>query len=171
MLSRASKLEIAAAALFASVLPASGPAVSSVAGPRPGQSVPADLPTHDLMASGLAALRTGDHAHARASFRLLANRDNPAAQTLLGTMTSNGQGGPKDDAVAAAWFLRAARHGYAPAQMALADAFSRGRGVPRNTARARQLAKAAALQGQPGAAQLAARLGPDRYALLAGGRP
>ena len=103
--------------------------------------------------------------------RIAAQRDNPAAETLLGTMTAKGQGAAKDDAIAAAWFLRAARRGYAPAQLALADAFARGRGVPQDTSRARTLAKAAASQGVPGAAQLASRLGPERYAMLTGGRP
>ena len=50
--------------------------------------------------------------------------------------------------------------------MALADSFARGRGVPKDLARARTLAQAAAVQGQPGAAQLAARVTPERYALL-----
>jgi TPR repeat protein len=148
---------------------------SSTANPPGATSAPAEplatLPTADLLTRGLAQFRAGNHAQAQAHFRLLAQRDNPAAETLLGTMAANGQGTPRNDAVAAAWFLRAARHGYAPAQLALADAFAHGRGVPRNTQRAQALAKAAARQGQPGAAQLAARLGPDRLALLAGGRP
>jgi uncharacterized protein len=131
------------------------------------------MPTDQLMARGLSAFKKGDHAAARRDFRLLAQRDVPAAETLLGTMSANGQGTPANDAVAAAWFLRAARRGYGPAQLALADAFAEGRGVPRNPARAGELALAAAGQGQPGAAQLAARLGPTRYAQAAitGGRP
>jgi TPR repeat protein len=122
------------------------------------------------MARGLSAFRKGDYAAARRDFRQLAQRDIPAAETLLGTMTANGQGGPRDEAVAAAWFLRAARRGYGPAQLALADAFAEGRGVPRDLVRANELAKAAAGQGQPGAAQLAARLGPQRFAQLSPAR-
>jgi TPR repeat protein len=118
------------------------------------------------MQDGLVAFHRGEHKAARSHFRTLANRGNPAAETLLGTMSANGQGGPKDDAVAAAWFLRAARRGYAPAQMALADSFARGRGVPKDLNRAKGLARAAAVQGQPGAAQLVARVTPERYALL-----
>ena len=75
----------------------------------------AEMPTSALMQTALAAFRRGDHAEARRSFRLLAQRDIAAAETLLGTMAANGQGGPKDDAIAAAWFLRAASRGYAPA--------------------------------------------------------
>ncbi|WP_199555480.1 tetratricopeptide repeat protein [Sandaracinobacteroides hominis] len=126
----------------------------------------AEMPTSALMQTALAAFRRGDHAEARRSFRLLAQRDIAAAETLLGTMAANGQGGPKDDAIAAAWFLRASNRGYAPAQLALADAFAKGKGVPQDKGRARALAKAAAVQGQPGAAQLASRLGPERYAMI-----
>lgn len=129
------------------------------------------LPSNLLMARGLSAFNARDYETARAHFRLLAHRENPAAETLLGTMTAKGQGGARNEAVAAAWFLRAARRGYAPAQLALADAFANGKGVPQDLDRARSLARAAASQGQPGAAQLAARLGPERYAMLAGGRP
>lgn len=124
-----------------------------------------------LLAEAITAFRKGDYAVARAQLRLLAHRENPTAETLLGTMSANGQGGPRDPAVAAAWFLRAARRGYAPAQLALADAFARGSGVAADPVQARALALAAAQQGQPGASQLAARLGPERYAQLAGGRP
>ncbi len=120
----------------------------------------------ELMRSGIAAFQRSDHKAARRYFRTLANRGDPAAETLLGTMAANGQGGPKDEAVAAAWFLRAARRGYAPAQLALANSFARGSGVPRDLGRARSLAQAAAVQGQSGAAQLAARVTPERYANL-----
>ena len=131
-------------------------------------------PTDQLMDSGLAAFHRGEHAEAQRIFRLLAGRGVPSAETLLGAMAASGHGGPRDDAVAAAWFIRAARRGYAPAQLALADFFSRGRGVKQDHARARQLARAAAIQGQPGAMQmvvrhsrqkvrLSAREGPDRF--------
>lgn len=120
----------------------------------------------DLMRDGVAAFERQDHKSAQAYFRELAARGDPSAETLLGTMAANGQGVARNDAVAAAWFLRAARRGYAPAQLALADSFARGRGVPRNLGRARVLAQAAAVQGHPGAAQLAARVTPERYALI-----
>jgi TPR repeat protein len=146
-------------------------ALLTAAAPLPGSKVrlaptPAP-PTAELLTTGLQAYNSGDHVTARAIFRQLAQRDVAAAETLLGTMTANGQGGPRDDAVAAAWFLRAARRGYAPAQLALADAFARGRGVKQDNARAQALARAAAIQGQPGAAQLAARFAPPQLALVA----
>lgn len=132
---------------------------------------PAPAPTtSQLLSTGLDAYNSGDHVAARTVFRQLAQRDVAAAETLLGTMAANGQGGPRDDAVAAAWFIRAARRGYAPAQLALADAFARGRGVKQDKSRAQALAKAAAVQGQPGAAQLAARFMPPQLALVAAPR-
>lgn len=152
---------VLAAGVLAVALPVFG------AGPKSATAVSATTPTDDeILQQGLTAFRSGQHQAARAHFRTLAVRGDPAAETLLGTMTANGQGGPKDEAVAAAWFLRAARRGYAPAQLALANSFARGRGVPKDLVRAKTLAQAAAVQGQPGAAQLAARVTPERYALL-----
>lgn len=166
------------AAIFAVIL--LGAPFPARTAPPPAPAVPPApagpaLSTDAILARGLAAFNRGDHAAARRDFRILAQRDVPAAETLLGTMAANGQGGPRDDAVAAAWFLRAARRGYGPAQLALANAFAQGRGVRRNMARAAELARAAAGQGQPGAAEFAARLAPERTAQLGrpitGGRP
>lgn len=151
-----------------------------IAGARPALAVQAQpqavpLSNDSLLARGVGSFRQGDYAGAARDFRILARRDVAAAETLLGTMAANGQGGPRNDAVAAAWFLRAARRGYGPAQLALANAFAEGRGVRRNLPRAAELARAAAGQGQPGAAEFAERLTPQRYARLnrpiTGGRP
>ena len=110
-----------------------------------------------LMNAGLLAFERGDHAEARRLFRKLAQRQIPAAETLLGTMAANGQGGPQNDAIAAAWFMRAARRGYAPAQLALADSFARGRGVKQSRQRALELAQQAAAQRQAERVQLVSR--------------
>jgi hypothetical protein len=126
-----------------------------------------------LLAAALAAHGRGDHAAALPPLRRLAARDMPQAETLLGTMTARGQGVRADPATAAGWFLRAARRGYAPAQLALAHAFETGIGVKPDPVRARALAEAAAGAGQPGAAILVARLdaalgqGQQRMALAA----
>jgi TPR repeat protein len=150
-------------------------AIPTAATSAPGALPAAQLSNDTLLARGITAFHKGDYAAASRDFRLLARREVPAAETLLGTMAANGQGSPPNDAVAAAWFLRAARRGYGPAQLALANAFAEGRGVARNLPRAQQLARAAAGQGQPGAAEFAARLTPQRYAQLTrpitGGRP
>lgn len=127
---------------------------------------PEAAPTEQLFARGLAAFEQRDYATAQRHFRTLAARGEPAAETLLGTMAARGQGVARNDAVAAAWFLRASRRGYAPAQLALADSFARGRGVPRDLDRARTLARAAAVQGLPQAEQYARRVTPERYAAL-----
>jgi TPR repeat protein len=159
-------LRLLAAALLA------GPAGAALAEIPARASVPArSVETEALLSAGVAAFRKGDHVAARRLFRELAQRQVPAAETLLGTMAANGQGGPKDEAVAAAWFLRAANRGFAPAQLALADAFGRGRGVPKDKARAVALARAAAVQGQPGAAQLIARHSAPQLAMVEPYRP
>lgn len=123
-------------------------------------------PTDDLLRHGADAYRRGDYRVAAASFRQLAARDVASAETLLGVMSARGLGAPRNDAVAAAWFLRASRRGYAPAQLALAQAFARGRGVKIDRERALALARAAAAQNQPGAAQFVLREGPEQTAML-----
>lgn len=145
-------------------------AAAPVPAKRPLFAAPSAPTTAELLSRGLDAYNRGDYGTARTHFRQLAERDVASAETLLGTMAANGQGGPRDEAVAAAWFLRAARRGYAPAQLALADAFARGRGVKQDKSRAEALARAAAVQGQPGAAQLAARFAPPQLALVAAPR-
>ncbi len=132
--------------LIAGSLLAAAPALAT-----PPSAARLRAPVELLMADAMDAYRNGRHAEARRLFRLLAQRQQPAAETLLGVMAANGLGGPVDEATAAAWFLRAARRGYLPAQLALADAFARGRGVRPDAGRARALAEAAAVQGQPGA--------------------
>lgn len=146
-------------AALACVLALSVPAAAAA----PQKIVPSPVETE--LASGLSAFQRGDYPAAHATFRALAAQNVPAAETLLGTMAVKGQGGPKDDAVGAAWFMRAARRGYAPAQLALADSFAKGRGVPKNPERAMALAKAAAAQQHPGAAQWVTRNAPSQLAL------
>jgi|FEC22Drversion2_1045045.scaffolds.fasta_scaffold00122_47 TPR repeat protein len=128
--------------------------------PAVAQAVALRMPTDRLMADAIAAYSAGRHAEARRLLRLLAQRQQPAAETLLGVMAARGLGGPVDEAAAAGWFLRAARRGYVPAQLALADAFQRGRGVRPDPGRAQVLARAAAVQGQPGAAAVLSRGSP-----------
>jgi hypothetical protein len=91
----------------------------------------------------VAALwETGDWAAAAPVLRRLSREGEPAAETLLGVMAARGLGQQRNPAVAAAWYQKAARRGYRPAQLALADAFRRGVGVPKDEARA------AALEGK-----------------------
>lgn len=118
----------------------------------------ADDDTQHILQRGITAFERGDYETARKEFRVLAARDIGSAETLLGTMAANGQGGPREPAVAAAWYLRASRRGHPAAQLALARAFAIGEGVPHSHQRALALAQAAAAQGQPGAAELVSRL-------------
>lgn len=100
-----------------------------------------------LMTRAMTAFHSGDYRAARRLFRMLAVRAEPAAETMLGTMAARGQGMAANDAVAAAWLLRAARRGYAPAELALAHSFAEGKGVRPDPARALELAEFAAIQG------------------------
>lgn len=100
------------------------------------------------LAAAVAAWEARDWPAARARLRPLALRGDPAAETLLGIMAARGLGVPADPAVAAAWYLRAARSGHVPARLALADAYRRGDGLPRDPARAARIEQAIARKGR-----------------------
>lgn len=122
----------------------------------------AEVPTEKLLREGVAAFERGDYQLARKHMRALAAREVAAAEVLLGTMAANGQGGPREPAIAAAWYLGAARRGHPAAQLALSHAFATGTGVPQNRERALALARAAAARQQNGAEELVAILtAPD----------
>jgi TPR repeat protein len=88
-----------------------------------------------------ALWEAGNWAAARPLLRRLALEGDPAAETLLGVMAARGLGEPRNPAVAAAWYWRAARRGYGPARLALGDAFRRGEGVPADPARATSVSR------------------------------
>lgn len=159
------KMIVPALLLLAPVPALAGATAETVA--SDGSSTPPafDQSTDALLRHGTNAYRNGDYRAAWESFRRLAARDVASAETMLGVMYARGLGAPRNDAVAAAWFLRAASRGYAPAQLALAHAFANGRGVKVDKDRAVALARAAAAQNQPGAAQLALREGPEQTAM------
>jgi uncharacterized protein len=121
-------------------------------------AVAQEPPPPPSLAAGVAAYAAGDARRAGVALRTASAQGSPVADTLLGVMAARGAGAPADLATAAGWFTRAARRRYAPAQLALADAYARGRGVPRDPVMAERLARAAAAQGQPGAAALLASL-------------
>ncbi|WP_448582531.1 hypothetical protein [Thermaurantiacus sp.] len=97
------------------------------------------LATPPPMAAVVAAWEAQDWPQVRAHLRPMALRGDPAAETLLGVMAARGLGAPADPAVAVAWYLRAARSGYVPARLALADAYRRGEGVARDPAQAARI--------------------------------
>lgn len=113
-----------------------------------------EVPMEHLLELGVSTYNAGDYAAARRHFRVLAAREVAAAETMLGIMAAKGQGGPREPAIAAAWYLRAARRGHPAAQLALAHAFATGQGVRRDYERALALASAAHAAEQPGAAEL-----------------
>ena len=63
------------------------------------------------------------------SLRIVAERGIPGPQVMLGMKYLLGQDVPEDRAEAARWFLRAAEHGFAPAQSLIAGMYRDGDGV------------------------------------------
>lgn len=107
----------------------------------------------------VAALDTGFAAHAaqdwplaERSFRRLADQGSAVGETMLGTMYARGQGVPADLATAAAYWLRAASRGYAPAQLAFAKARASGAGVKADASDAWRWARIAETHGEPAVA-------------------
>src|SRR5690242_16351525 len=96
---------------------------------------------------GEAAYDRGDYASALKIWQPLAERADPRAENWLGVLYHNGYGVMQDDGIAAAWYRRAADHGYAVAQFNLAAEYVVGRGVPRDDAQAAHWFGAAAGRG------------------------
>jgi TPR repeat protein len=65
----------------------------------------------------------------------LAAQGNAYAETYLGLMDANGQGGPQDYGRAIGWYRKAADQGYAPAQFNLGVMFATGQGGPQDYGR------------------------------------
>lgn len=74
-----------------------------------------------------------------------------AAQTSLGDQYYGGRGMPRDQAAAAAWYLKAAEQGYTKAQVNLAVMYKFGEGVARDYAKSAAWFRKAADQGDPAA--------------------
>src|SRR5262245_33448898 len=66
--------------------------------------------------SGWQAYESGFYATALHEWEPLANAGDAPSQFLLGTMYDEGKGVPRDAALAAQWYRRAADQGYALAQ-------------------------------------------------------
>lgn len=80
-------------------------------------------------------------------------RGDASAQFYLGWAYDNGEGVPKDDVQAVAWYRKAAAQGYADAQNALGVSYDHGEGVPRDVLRAYMWFNLAAAQGNEQAAR------------------
>ena len=97
--------------------------------------------------NGIRAFHSGDYTAALKIFNQLAKDGNVIAQTFLGWMYHHGQGVPKDDVKAAAWFRKAAERGYATAQNNLGVMYKFGEGVPKDNTQAVTWFRKAAQQG------------------------
>ena len=87
---------------------------------------PAALAGYD---EGVLAYDSGQYEAALTEFRPLVARGHPGAEFMVGAMYFYGKGAPRDDALAAAWFHKAARQGHAGAQLAYGSLHIRGLGV------------------------------------------
>lgn len=100
-------------------------------------AAPSLASTSDEMAeAAVRAWERGDHEAARPLLKRLALEGDPSAMTLLGVMAARGLAGPKEPAIAAAWYMRAAEQDHVPAIRALSAAFRHGEGVVQSVARA-----------------------------------
>ncbi|MGO9445188.1 MAG: tetratricopeptide repeat protein [Thiobacillaceae bacterium] len=78
---------------------------------------------------GKAAFNREEFATALRILRPLADRGNPQAQALLGSMYALGEGVPKNYAAALTWYREAAARGDADAQFGLGGMYYLGNGV------------------------------------------
>ena len=110
------------------------------------------------LSDGLESYRSGNFGAARAAFRALADHDSAIGETMLGVIYARGQGVGADPATAAIFYMRAADRGYAPAQLAFAEALASGQGIGRDGAAACLWARLAQQRGDARLAKAAAAL-------------
>ena len=79
--------------------------------------------------------------------RKLAEQGDADAEWQLGILYHDGDGVPKDDAVAMQWYERAAEQGYVPAQSTLGAYYWAGRGIPQDLSKAYFWSQLALAQG------------------------
>src|SRR5690606_25230929 len=70
--------------------------------------------------AGVSAYKKGDYVRALTVFTPLAEAGDARAQFALGLLFDNGEGTPRDDASAFAWYLKSANQNFAKAQYNLA---------------------------------------------------
>ena len=117
---------------------------------RPMGSELEDLASDALnldLAEALAAHTVGDFARAQEIWRMAADKGSHEAQYRLGMMAENGEGGPRDERAAAAWYSLAAVGQMPDAQARLGRMYRDGRGVRHNATRAMLLLYGAAMEG------------------------
>lgn len=99
-----------------------------------------------------AAYKMGQYDRAREMWLALAGNGNTTAMLNLANLYEQGQGVPRDQALALGWTRKAAERGDPRAQMELGQAYEDGAGVPRDNAEAARWFRAAAEQGDGDAA-------------------
>lgn len=111
--------------------------------------------------AAVAAIEGGRPAQARRLLKPLADDGSALAETLLGGLHARGLGGPRDLPAAVGFWWRAAQRGYAPAQLALAQALASGQGVGASPDQAYRWALLAARSGDDAVRAAAERLRID----------
>jgi uncharacterized protein len=81
---------------------------------------------------GEAAYKRADYKTAAAVWTKAANKGDPRAQVMLGSMYADGQGVPQDYKQAALWYREAADQGISWAQYNLGFMYATGQGIPQN---------------------------------------
>jgi TPR repeat protein len=82
-----------------------------------------------------------------ATIRERAEHGNARAEALMGEMYATGADVPRDDALAAKWYAKAAAAGLAQAQYNLGVLYERGQGLPKSDAQAASWYEKAAAHG------------------------
>ena len=91
-------------------------------------------------------------------FRELALDGHAGAESMLGVMYYNGQGVPKNEAIAAIWLFKAATKGVPSAQLALGSLHIKGQGVRPNVFEAYKWLRLAERSGDPKVKDEASRI-------------
>ncbi len=137
----------------ASVNPSHLDVTNAPATPTPpiNEPQPKIVDTDQLLRDGKSQLARHDDVAARETFKKAVDAGNAQAMVLLGSMYTQGLGGPKSDTDAVSMFQQAAELGYVRGMFNLAVMYETGRGVPAspdNQAKAAQwYAKAAERSG------------------------
>ena len=99
----------------------------------------------------LLALTACNEVPPEQDLRLQAERGDPNAQYLLGSLYEHGQGVPQSLQEAIKWYRKAAEQGNPNAQFSLALAYMLGQGTPQSYEEAAKWFRKAAEQGNPAA--------------------
>lgn len=117
--------------------------------PNPPAAAAVPAPATPSVAAGQDAVRNRNYALARANFRPLAEKGDPAAERALGHLMMLDCTGLQDKAGGAEWLQKAADAGDLPAQSLLAWAYMNGQGVAQDDSKAFALFRKAAAAGNP----------------------